>query len=328
MTRHSSSQFPEAGGPPQPVPDPGTILNAYSNAVVAIVGQAGPAVLGVSGKRPQGRRSAGSGVVVSTTGHALTSAHVIAGVSDLRVTTSDGDVVEATVIGSDRATDLAVLQVRTIELPHLSLGQSAALRPGQFVIALGHPLGFESTVSAGVIGAIGRAMRSQEGRLIENVIQHAAPLNPGSSGGPLVDTSQRTVGINTAIIRGAQGLGFAVPADTARWVMQEIIEHGRVRRLIMGIAGTTVRLPRKLSRQLDLLGERGVQIVKVEQGGPAAEVELAVGDTIVQANGRLISGVDDLHRLLARIPQGQDIELAIIRDGRMIGCVVQPQFSR
>src|SRR5205085_2450604 len=187
------------------------------------------------------------------------------------------------------------------ELPYTELGDSDALQVGQLVIAVGNPFGFHSTVSTGVVSAVGRTMRNQEGRLIENIVQHTAPLNPGNSGGPLVDSRGRVVGINTAIIAMAQGLGFAVPATTARWVVGELIAHGRVRRLSLGITAAVVDLPRKLVRDLDLLADQAVAVVETLPGGAAAVAGLQAGDFIVSAGGRIIAGTDDLHRVLAAV---------------------------
>ena len=185
------------------------------------------------------------------------------------------------------------------DLPFAPLGDSDALRVGQLLIAIGSPFGFQSTVSTGVVSALNRTMRGEEGRLIENIIQHSAPLNPGNSGGPLVDSRGRVVGVNTAIIAMAQGLGFAVPANTARWVISELLSHGRVRRLHLGITATLVSLPRRLMVDLDLLNDRAIEVVAVEPGGSAAAAGIRPGDLILAAGGRLLNSIDDLHRLLS-----------------------------
>ena len=194
--------------------------------------------------RPAG---AGSGFLLTPDGYALTNSHVVHGRPNVQATTEDGDTLSAELIGEDPATDLALLRLAARDLPFAELGDSQTLQVGQLVIAMGNPLGFQSTVSTGVVSAVGRAMRGQEGRLIENIVQHTAPLNPGNSGGPLVDSHGRVVGINTAVIAMAQGLGFAVPSATARWVVGELISHGRVRRLALGISATVVPLPRRLA---------------------------------------------------------------------------------
>lgn len=208
----------------------GELLDAYSRAVIGVVDAIGPAVVAVARRRGQESGGVGSGVLISREGHALTNSHVVGGQRRMFVTTHDGDALQAEVIGDDPATDLALLKVAARDLPAAALGESAALQVGQLVVAVGNPYGFQSTVTTGVVSAQGRSLRSQQGRLIENVVQHTAPLNPGNSGGPLVDSLGRVVGINTAIIVMAQGIGFAVPADTARWVVGEVLAHGRVRR--------------------------------------------------------------------------------------------------
>jgi S1-C subfamily serine protease len=187
---------------------------------------------------------------------------------------------------------------------------------GQLLIAMGSPFGFQSTVSTGIVSALNRTMRSEEGRLIENIIQHSAPLNPGNSGGPLVDSRGRVVGVNTAIIAMAQGLGFAVPANTARWVIGELLSHGRVRRLHLGITAALVPLPRRLIVALDLLNDRAIEVVDVEPNGPAAQAGVRRGDQIVAVGGRLLNSIDDLHRLLAGSGPERQLALSVVRAGR------------
>src|SRR6476659_1672478 len=202
------------------------LLDAYSKAVVGVVERVGPAVVTVSGRGKADSGGVGSGFLITPDGFALTNSHVVDGRSRLRATTDDGDSLDADLIGDDPATDLALIRLAAKDLPHSELGDSDALQVGQLVIAVGNPFGFRSTVSTGVVSALGRAMRNSEGRLIENIVQHTATLNPGNSGGPLVDSHGRVVGVNTAIIAFAQGLGFAVPSSTARWVISEILTHG------------------------------------------------------------------------------------------------------
>src|SRR4051794_3029003 len=202
------------------------LLDAYSQAVIGVIGRVGPAVISV-GPHPQDRQAGqGSGFVITPDGFALTNSHVVHARQRLRATTEEGDVLDATLVGDDPETDLALIRLAARDLPHADLADSQNLQVGQLVIAVGNPFGFRSTVSTGVVSAVGRAMRSEHGRLIENIIQHTAPLNPGNSGGPLVDSRGRVVGINTAIIAMAQGLGFAVPGSTARWVVGEFLTHG------------------------------------------------------------------------------------------------------
>jgi S1-C subfamily serine protease len=225
----------------------------------------------------------------------------------------DGASLTAQLIGADPATDLAVIRVTASALPHATLGDSAVLKVGQLVIAIGNPFGFQSTVSTGVISALGRALRSQEGRLIENIVQHTAPLNPGNSGGPLVDSRGRVVGINTAIIAMAQGIGFAIPSATAKWVVSQLLSHGRVRRGFLGLAGRPRPLERRLVRFHRLTGESAVSAISVDPKGPAARGGLKEGDLIVAINGQSVASVDDIHRFLSEWPLGEGVALTVIR---------------
>lgn len=300
------------------------LLDAYSQAVIGVVRRVGPAVIAVSGRD---RRDAGigSGFLITPDGYALTNSHVAAGRSRLRATTEDGDTLDATLVGDDPATDLALIRLAARDLPYTELGDSDALQVGQLVIAVGNPLGFHSTVSTGVVSAVGRAMRGQEGRLIENIVQHTAPLNPGNSGGPLVDSRGRVVGVNTAIIAFAQGIGFAVPGNTARWVTGELMSHGSVRRLSLGIRAGVALIPRVLARELDLLSEQAVEVVGVMTGSPADAAGLRAGDWIVSAAGRIASSTDDLHRVLATLPAGSAVPLEVVREERLVELVVAPR---
>jgi S1-C subfamily serine protease len=200
-------------------------------------------------------------------------------------------------------------------LPYAEIGLSDGLRVGQLVIAMGSPLGLHATISTGVVSALGRNMRGRDGRLIENIVQHSAPINPGNSGGPLVDSRGRVVGVNTAIIAFAQGLGFAVPSDTARWVLTEVLQHGKVRRRQLGVVATVRRLPRALTRQLDLLSDQVVEVADVAAGSVAEAAGIATGDYLIAINDRLITSVDDVHRLLSTLPLSLPLEITLIRDG-------------
>ena len=220
-------------------------------------------------------------------------------------------------IGDDRATDVALIRLAASDLPHAEVGDSNALRVGQLVIAMGSPLGLTSTVSTGIVSAIGRSMRSEHGRLIENVIQHSAPINPGNSGGPLVDSRGRVIGINTAVIAPAQSVGFAVPSGTAQWVVTEVLAHGAVRRRQLGISGTTIAIPRRVIRRLDLLGVQAVEVVDVDPGGAAAKSGIRPGDQITSVQGRIVSNVDDIHRLLAEFPAAETLSITVIRGAEL-----------
>ena len=313
--------------PSQPVASPDAeLLDAYSRAVIGVVDSIGPAVVAVARRRGLESGGVGSGVLIGPDGYALTNSHVVGGQGRMVVTTHDDDALEAEVVGDDPATDLALLRVAARDLPAASLGESAGLRVGQLVIAMGNPFGFQSTVTTGVVSAQGRSLRSQQGRLIENVVQHTAPLNPGNSGGPLVDSLGRVVGINTAIIAMAQGLGFAVPADTARWVVSELLGHGRVRRPALGLSVTMRPIGRELARQLDLLIDLAVEIVTVERGAAAARAGLVPGDLVVAINGRIVTSLDDMHRLLSRAAAGA-VTLSVVRGRRRFEVEVQPHLG-
>jgi S1-C subfamily serine protease len=255
----------------------------------------------------------------------LTNSHVVSGHARLTAETADGDRIEAVLVGDDPATDLALLRLAANDLPYAEIGDSAALRVGQLVIAMGSPLGLHSTVSTGVVSALGPSMRGFDGRLIENVVQHSAPINPGNSGGPLVDSRGRVVGINTAVVAGAQGLGFAVPGGTARWAVGEILAHGRVRRRQLGIVATTVPLPRAVVREHDLWGDRAVRVVNVVPGSPADSAGIRPQDVIVALHGRVVTGVDDVHRLLTQFPREQPLEVTVIRGGIRIELQISPE---
>ncbi len=290
-------------------------LDAYSRAVVHVVDQVSPAVVSVHGDdHPRG--GSGSGFLITPDGFALTNSHVVGGRRQLTAQTHDGDRVDARVIGDDPATDLALLELASSDLPYTQLGDSDQLRVGQLVIAMGSPLGFQSTVSTGVVSAVGRNMRAQNGRLIDDIIQHAAPINPGSSGGPLVDSRGQVIGVNTAIIQFAQGICFAIPSRTARWVATELLSHGWVRRRELGVVARAFGLPNSMVRRLDLLSSHAVEVIEVMPGGAADRALVEAGDLIVGINGRIVSSVDDIHRLLASWPHSAQLELDIVRGKR------------
>ena len=296
------------------------LLDAYSRAVIAVNDAVGPAVVAV-----KAGRGGGSGVIVAPDGYVLTNSHVVHAKRRLRVTIDEADHLPAELVGDDPATDLAVLHVRARDLPFAELGDSADVRVGQLVIAIGNPLGFQSTVSTGVVSALGRSLRSRTGRMIDHIIQHTAPLNPGNSGGPLVDSRGRVMGLNTAIIPMAQGLGFAVPSRTAKWVVSQLLTHGRVPRVHLGLVAATRQLDAHFIRHHDLLNERAVEVQEVEAKSPARQAGLRPGDVIVALNDRLVQDIDDLHRLLSRCPTDRPVELRIIRGGRSMSVRVRPE---
>ena len=295
------------------------VLDAYSRAVTAVVEAVGPAVVSISVGResPDGNEvepiGAGSGVVLTPDGYVATNHHVVRDATRVRLTLTDGTTVGAVAVGSDPPNDLAVVRAEASGLPYASLGDSSLLKVGQLVIAIGNPLGFQSSVSTGVVSATGRGMRSLDRRLIENVIQHTAPLNPGNSGGPLVDSRGRVVGINTAIIPIAQGIGFSVPSNTVRQVVSQILVNGRVRRGYLGINGRRRPLSRRVVRFFDLARESGVEVVSLDARGPAGVAGLQTGDIVVAMNGIPVESVDDLHRLLSEAAIGAIARLDVLR---------------
>ncbi len=304
-------------GSKKPIAD-ASILDAYSIAVIGVVDAVSQAVISVVGRGKEARLGSGSGFIISADGYAITNSHVIAGRSTLIVETSDGDRVDAVVVGDDPAPDIGLLKLKSDELPVAEFGDSESLRVGQLVIAMGSPLGLQSTVSTGVVSALGRSMRGQDGRLIENIIQHAAPINPGNSGGPLVDSRSQVVGVNTAIIAAAQGIGFAVPSSTVRWVATELLASGRVKRRQLGIAVTSCRLNRATIQRFDLLSEQAIEVLGVLRGSVSEQCGLASGDIIFAVNERIVANVDDVHRLLMAIPGEIPIVVSVLRGDRNV----------
>ncbi len=296
------------------------LLDAYSRAVIGVVERAGPAVISmVVRKRRRGRgfggEGAASGVIIAPDGYAITNHHVVEGAESLEAGLTDGSTYSAEIVGSDPATDVAVVRLAANGLPAARLGDSSALRVGQLAIAIGNPLGFQNTVSAGVISALGRALRGESGRLIENIIQTDVALNPGNSGGPLVDSRGRVIGINTAMIVMAQAISFAIPVDTARWVVSELLTRGKVRRAFLGLAGQMRPLSRRAQRYYELAGGSVVEVVALEAGGPAERAGVRKGDWIVAVDGGAVSSVDDIHRRLSERSGGARLELSLLRDG-------------
>lgn len=305
------------------------LLDAYSRAVVGVVDKVGPAVISIGVRKrtrsPRyGQEGAGSGVIIAPDGFVLTNHHVVEGAEDIQVRLTDGRSFSAHLVGSDPATDLAVVRAEASNLPTADLGDSDSLRVGQLVIAIGNPLGFQSTVSTGVISALGRALRSQSGRLIENVIQTDVPLNPGNSGGPLVDSRGRVIGINTAMIFMAQGISFAVPVNTVKWVVGELVTRGKVRRAYLGIAGQVRPIGRRIQRHLELQAATAVEVVSVEEEGPAHRAGVREGDLMLSVNGKSVGSVDDIHRLLTGWSAGSPLNLTVLRNGERLQVQIIP----
>jgi S1-C subfamily serine protease len=311
--------------------DDSGLLDAYSRAVVGAVDRIGPSVVKIEalgtapGRNGRSERpgATGSGLIFTPDGLTLTNCHVVHGSRVLRVTLSDGRQTDADLIGEDADTDLAVLRVGTAQVSSRPFGDSSRLRPGQLAIAIGTPLGFQHTVSAGIVSALGRALRSRTGRLMENLIQTDVALNPGNSGGPLVTSAGEVVGINTAAIAGVQGISFAVPINSAKQVIAAILRDGRVRRSFLGIGGHDVALPPRLRRHHQLQSERAVAVVEVAAGGPGARAGVRPHDLIVEFNGRPLQGVDDLSRQLTEVLIDVVVPIVVVRgpDKRMLRVV-------
>jgi S1-C subfamily serine protease len=324
-----------------------SLLDAYSTAVTGAVERMGPSVVNIevhqalpngsmgrtrSGE-PRERRGGGSGFVFTPDGLILTNSHVVHEAVRIAVTMADGRRMPATVIGDDPASDLAVIR---LEQPHsgepgltaAALGDSQRLRVGQIVIAIGAPYGFQSTVTAGVVSALGRSLRSYSGRLIDDVIQTDASLNPGNSGGPLVDSAGRVVGVNTATILPAQGICFAIGINTAKFVASRLLRDGRIRRSYIGVSAQTVPVHRRVVRFYDLPKEMGVVVLGVEENSPAKRAGLREGDVIVALEGQPVAGVDDLHRVLTDVRVGVSCSLTVLRWTEKLEVKVVPEEAR
>ena len=305
------------------------LLDAYSNAVIDVTERVGPAVVRVEtgSKLPNARERGGigSGIVISPDGLVLTNSHVVGASRQIRLRDNEGIVTDARVLGVDPDTDLALLRADGArDLRYASLGNSKGLRRGQLVVAIGNPLGFESTVTAGVVSALGRSIRSVSGRTIEDVIQTDAALNPGNSGGPLVSSAAEVIGINTAIISGAQGICFAVASNTAQFVLSEIIRHGYVRRAHIGVSGQTAPIPRRHALVAGIDNKMGALLAQIEPDSPAAQAGLLPGDVVIKLDGVDINGVDDLIRVLDRDRIDRTLAMDVLRMGRLRAIDIHP----
>jgi S1-C subfamily serine protease len=302
--------------PPPVPPDDQALLDAYSRAVIDVVDRVGPTVVRLDVKAGSRRGGTGSGVIVAPDGLVLTNSHVVDGAARVNVSTVDGRSLTAQVVGNDPDTDLALVRIDApVTLPAAPLGNSKLLRRGQLVIAIGNPLGFESTVTTGVVSALGRSLRARSGRLIDDVIQTDAALNPGNSGGPLVSSRGEVVGVNTAVIMGAQGICFAVAANTASFVLGELVRHGRVRRAYIGIAAQQFTLSRRRQLAAALAQESAVMVATVEPASPADRAGIAAGDIILALDGTAVTGADDLIRILAGEKIGRTVEVETLHNG-------------
>jgi len=319
--------------PPHRPTGDGDLLDAYSRTVVGVAQRVSNAVVHLKvEKKQQGRRQAppqgaagtGSGFIISSDGLVVTNSHVVSGAERIEGMLQDGRMFQARVVGDDPATDLAVVKVDGESLVPVAFGESRRLQVGQIAIAIGNPFGFQYSVTAGVVSALGRTLRSQSGRLIDDVIQTDAALNPGNSGGPLVDSTGNVIGVNTAVILPAQGLCFAVASDLAKYVVGKLILEGRVRRGFIGIGAQSVPLPPKWLNTLQLDTKGGIQIQSLEPGGPAAQSDLRAGDVIVQFEGKPMDSIDALHKALDESSIGRSVSLWVLRDGALKQVSVVP----
>ncbi len=315
-----------------PRPADADMLDAYSNAVTGVVAQVAPAVAHVRVERGARGRSAqagsGSGFIITPDGYMVSNSHVAGGASVLEVTLPDGRVAAAELVGDDPDSDLAVIKIGAAGLPYVRFADSSKLRVGQIAVAIGSPYGFQHTVTAGIVSALGRSMRGQTGRLLDNIIQTDAPLNPGNSGGPLVDSTGGIVGVNTAMILPAQGICFAIASNTAERVAIALIREGRVRRAYVGVGGQDTPIGRRMVRHFALAHESGIRVSMVEKGSPAAAAGVREGDIIVSFGDAAITSVDDLQRLLTDARIGDGVAIAVLRRDRQLTLHITPRESR
>ena len=333
MAAHDSTPVPPSA---QPIASDPELLDAYSRAVTSAAERVVPAVVhitvttklrrgGAEFERPAG---AGSGFIFTPDGLILTNSHVVHGAGRMDVQISDGRRLPAVLIGDDPGTDVAVVRVDATVLPFVTLGNSKRLQPGQLVIAIGSPFGFQHTVTAGVVSALGRTLRSRSGRLISDVLQTDAALNPGNSGGPLVNSRGEVVGVNTATILPAQGICFAIGINTAQYVAAKLIRDGRIRRAYIGVVGQTVPLPRKLRQFHAVQQEAAILVQSVESGSPAERAGLRPGDLLVGFGGGALTGIDDLQRELSDERIGRSAELIILRGVQRVLATITPDEYR
>ena len=331
VSNDSSDSEPQIARPAHAADD--DLLDAYSRAVTGAAEKVSPAVVNVEvNYRTRNfldeREGKGSGFIFTPDGFILTNSHVVHNATKIEASLADGRSFPAELIGDDPDTDLAVIRINAPNLTHAELGDSDSIRPGQLVIAIGNPYGFQTTVTAGVVSALGRSLRSNSGRLIDNIIQTDAALNPGNSGGPLVTSRGDCIGVNTAIILPAQGICFAIAINTAKFVAARLIKDGKVRRSLIGVGGQNVPLHRRVVRSHNLTVESGVLIVSVEQDGPARKAGLVEGDVIVAFDGKPIRGIDDLHRLLTEEKVGVKTPLVILRKSEKMTLEIIPAESK
>ncbi len=328
-------QAPQNGADQARDPDTG-LLDAYSQAVTGAAARVSPAVVNIDVRQASSTRSnanqelrgSGSGFIFTPDGFVLTNSHVVHGASEVNVALTDGGRFRAELIGDDPDTDLAVLRIPSSSVEPAALGDSQSLKVGQLVIAIGNPFGFQCTVTAGVVSALGRSLRSTSGRLIDNVIQTDAALNPGNSGGPLVTARGEVVGVNTAMILPAQGICFATAINTAKFVASRLIRDGKIQRGHLGVAGQNVPLPRRITRFHHLPEESGILVISLEENGPAHRAGIREGDVILALADKPTSGIDDLHRLLTDARVGIKTSIKVLRGMEVVTLDVEPDASR
>jgi S1-C subfamily serine protease len=328
----SDSDAVVAEAPVEPSSGDDELLDGYSKTITRVVAKIGPAVVNirVHGANRESRRGpesggSGSGFVIAPDGFILTNSHVVHGAIRMEVTLADGRVFDASPVGDDPETDLAVVRINASQLVHAQFGNSKSIRVGQIAIAIGSPFGFHQTVTAGVVSALGRSMRSQSGRLIDNVIQTDAALNPGNSGGPLVNSRGEIIGVNTAIILPAQGICFAIASNTAEFVAAWLIKERYIRRSWIGVAGQNVPIHRRVVRFHRLVADHGVLVTGIEPGSPASRAGLREGDVVVRFGGEPVSGIDELHRYLVANVIGVPSQITVIRHTEKLDLVVTPE---
>ena len=317
---HSSDAEPDAG-----------LLDAYSRAVSSAVARVRPSVVHIgverAGRRGKAQNGSGSGFIITPDGYLITNSHVAAGAAALQATLPDGRIVAGELVGDDADSDLAVVKIGADHLTHARLGDSARVRVGQVAIAIGSPYGFQHTVTAGIISALGRSMRSATGRLLDNIVQTDAALNPGNSGGPLVDSAGTVIGVNTAVIMPAQGICFAIASNTADRVAVALIRDGRVRRAYLGVSAQDLPLPRRYVRHFNLPQSAGARVETVAPESPASVAGLRAGDIIVALGDAPITGVDDLQRLLTGGHIGEVVQVTVLRRDRRLSLPITPRES-
>lgn len=300
------------------------LLDEYSRTIVSAVDRVAPSVVNIESRAERTRGGSGSGFIIAPDGFILTNSHVVDGAREIVVIVSDGREFPAQLVGDDPHTDLAVIRIDAPQLSHVRLADSETLRVGQIAIAIGNPLGFQASVTAGVISALGRSMHAQSGRLIDNIIQTDAALNPGNSGGPLANSAGEVIGVNTAMIRPAQGICFAIASNTAKFVAAWLIKEGRIRRGYIGVAGQTAPLHRRVARFYHLANETGVLVVSIDKGSPADHARIRPNDVIVTFNDEAIASVHDLHKKLVGDQIGKPCKLTILRHTEQLTIYVTP----